>query len=392
MDNITWKRRVAARRRRRKNERLFLMFVLVVSLCGVFLYYSIYTKTPEYAMREVIAAYKSGDADTVRKHLDLNSITLKAYDDLTSDLFKYDEELTAGERSLFENFYVLIRRQMCKGAVEVLDNYIDKREWILPGDILKGRQLGVDYDLLLDRSLIRHTTLLEFEGVEYSGLDDATASFSAVEDYSQVPYVFKVTLKDLATESVNVGGSEFEVFGHKFKFPGFTFNMGGSDWKIVSVDNYRGYLDAVSPILRKNLAEYIDATSEIVTDYNYTFASAQNTFIYLQKSPSGIMTNSQRQDVAYYINNTIIPTLEARQRELDEIPVPQGAQFLAELRQKSTRTSVQAWAYYIKGITENSATNLDMAASLHKQELVCDQRIEEIVHNSAVTKNLPDIP
>ena len=41
---------------------------------------------------------------------------------------------------------------------------------------------------------------------------------------------------------------------------------------------------------------------------------------------------------------------------------------------------------------DNSAADLDKAASLHKQELVLDQRIEEIVHNSAIARNLPELP
>ena len=391
MDDYTWRMKLAARRRRRRRERLIALGVLLAIIFGAFLYFSVFTKTPEYAMREMVEAYKSGDAKTFRRHVDLNSVTLQAYDDLTSDLFKYDTQLTDRERSLFENFYVLIRRQMCNGAIKVINTYLDTGKWTLPGGILKGRQLGVDYDLLLDRSLIRHTAFIDLESVEHQG-DAATATFSIVEEYSQVPFELKVTLKDLANESFNIGSVDFELFGRQIKFPGFSFNLGGSDWKVVSVDNYKEYLDAVSPILKQNLADYIDATGEIVYRYNQSFAVNQDVFISIQKSPYGIMTTQQRAEASSYITDTIIPLLEDRQAELDKIPVPQGAQFLASLRQESTRVTIMAWQSYITGITENSAADLDKAASLHKQELVLDQRIEEIVHNSAVAKNLPELP
>ena len=391
MDDYTWRRRLSERRKRRERERLFVIFCFLMIFGGIFFYFFVYTKTPEYAMCEMVTAYKNDDAKTFRRHIDLNSITLKAYDDLTSDLFKYDTQLSDRERSLFENFYVLIRRQMCKGAVKVINTYLDTGEWTLPGEILKGRQLGVDYDILLDRSLIRHTSFLELEEVEIQD-EEATATFSIVEEYSQVPFVLKVTIKDLANDSFNIGGKEFEIFGRKFKFPGLSFNLGGSDWKIVSVDNYRGYLDTVSPILRQNLAEYIDNTAEIVSHYNGIFEEEQDVFITLQKSPSGIMTTNQRTEVADFIKNTVIPTLEERQDELNQVPIPQGAQFLASLRQESTRVTILAWRSYIKGITENSAADLDTAASLHKQEMIFDQRAEEIVHNSAVARKLPELP
>ncbi len=391
MDDYTWRKRLEARRRRRQQERLFILFMIVTVLTFTFLYFTVYTKTPEYAMRELVAAYKAGDAKTFRRHVDLNSVTLQAYDDLTSDLFKYDTQLSERERSLFENFYVLIQRQMCQGAVKVLNTYLDTQEWTLPGDILKGRQLGVDYDLLLDRSLIRHTSLIELEGVEHLGAE-ATATFSIVEDYTQMPFELRVTLRDADNESINVGAFEFEIFERTIKFPGFTFNLGGSDWKVVSVDNYREYLDAASPILRQNLAQYIDDTADIVYRYNRSFEEEQDIFITLQRSPYGIMTANQRTEASGYITDTIIPTLEARQAELDQIPIPQGAQFLAGLRQESTRITIMAWKFYIRGITENNAAALDTAASLHKQEMVFDQRVEEIIHNSAVARNLPELP
>lgn len=391
MDDYTWRKRLAARRRRRQQERLFVMFLFVTAITFTFLYFTVYTKTPEYAMREMVTAFKAGDAKTFRRHVDLNSVTLQAYDDLTSDLFKYDTQLSDRERSLFENFYVLIKRQMCNGAVKVINTYLDTHEWTLPGDILKGRQLGVDYDLLLDRSLIRHTSLIELEDLEHNG-EEATAIFSIVEDYTQSPFELRVTIRDAANESINVGAFEFELFEHKFKFPGLTFNLSGSDWKVVSVDNYREYLDTMSPILRQNLAQYIDDTAEIVNRYNLDFEEEQDIFITLQRSPYGIMTANQRSETSDYITGTIIPTLEARQAELDQVPIPQGAQFLANLRKESTRVTIMAWQSYIKGIMENSAAALDTAASLHKQEMVFDQRVEEIVHNSAIARNLPELP
>ena len=391
MDDYTWRKRLEQRRRRRKRERMFVMGIFLSAIFGVFLYFSVYIKTPEYAMREMVTAYRENDMQTFRRHLDLNSITARAYDDLTGDLFKYDTQLSDRERSLFENFYVLIRRQMTGGTVKVINTYLDTKEWTLPGEILKGRQLGIDFDLLLDRSLIRHTAFVGLESVEHHG-EKATASFKIVEEYTQSPFVLKVTLKDLANESYNVGGTDFEIFGHKINFPGFSFNLGGSDWKVVSVDNYKEYLDTVSPLLRKNLAWYIDATEEIVYRYNMTFEDEQNDFISMQKNSSGIMTDSQRANVASYIHNVIIPTLENRQTELNQIQIPQGAEFLSQLRKESTRVTIMAWRSYARGMTENSSTALDEAESLHKQELALDQRIEEIIHNSAVAKNVPELP
>lgn len=391
MDDYTWRKRLAARRRRRRLEGLFVAFLIFfVSGCVIW-YFTSYTKTPGYSIRAAIDALHDGDTEKFGERIDFSSVLTKAYDDLTSDLFKYDTALSDRDRSLFENFYVLIRPQMCKGAIEIINTRLETGKWTLPEDILKGRQLGIDFDLLLERSLIRHTTIVDVDNVEHLG-NKATADIKVVEDYSQTPFTLKVTLENFGNVGWQVGSFSFELFGTTWKFPGMSFSLGASEWKVISVDNYREYLDAVSPILKQGLATYIESTQEIVNRYNNIFAGQQSNFITMQRTANGVMSDAQKIRIADFINHTVIPTLESRQAELDAVFVPNGAQFLAELRKESTSVTILAWQYYANGLTENNTTFFDTAESLHKQELTLDRRIEEVVHSSAVAKIVPTAP
>ena len=382
---------MAARRRRRKIERGFVIFLLVMFVSSVIWYFVSYTKTPAYSMRETIQAFHENDVANYRNSLELPLITARAYDDLTVDLFKYDDQLSERERSLFENFYVLIRTQMCQGAIKVINKKFDSGEWTLPEEMLKGRQLGIDFDLLLERSLIRHTTIIDIDNVIHNG-NTATADVKVMEDYSQIPFTLKVTLQNFSNTSWQVGQKVFNIGGQSFTFPGMSFTLGKSDWRIVSINNYREYLDAVNPTLRKDLADYIDATAEIIERYNQAFLVEQNAFISMQVTTYGIMDDNQRWQISTYINQVIIPMRQYRQNELDSVPIPAGATYLANLRKESTAMTIAAWQAYAKGLIEDNSAAFDTAESLHKQELALDQRIEEIVHNSAVTRNLPDLP
>lgn len=390
MDDKTWKSRSERRRKRLRQERItFLIFVLIF-VSGVIWYVTSYTKTPNYAMNEAIISLHSDDKTTFKNHVDFESIALKGYDDLTVDLFKYDKQLSEHERSLFETFYVLIRSQMCQGAVKVINTQLDTGQWTLPEEMLKGRQLGIDFDLLLERSLIRHTSIVEVENVENLG-DSATADVKVIEDYTQTPFTLKVTLENFGG-GINIGGTTFDFFGQTFKIPGISFKFGDNAWKVVRVENYREYLDAVSPALKKDLENYIDATEEIVERYNEIFLNEQANFIDLQRTYNGIMSEDQRRQIADYINQTIIPNLSNRQDELNKIDVPKGAEYLANLRKESTAVTIQAWQFYASGLIEDNSAAFDTAESLHKQELALDQRIEELIHNSAVTRELPVLP
>ena len=390
MDDYTWKKKIAQRKAQRRMERVIVLLLVMFMMSGVIWYVTSYTKTPNYAIEEALVSLHSEDTTIFKSHVDFDSITHKAYDDLTSDLFKYDTQLSERERSLFENFYVLIRAQMCQGAVKVINTRLDTGQWTLPEEILKGRQLGIDFDLLLERSLIRHTSIVGVENILHKG-DTATADVNILEDYTQTPFTLKVTLEHFGN-GFNIGGKEFEIFGDTYRLPGLSFDIGGNNWRVLSVDNYREYLDAVSPTLQAELAAYIDATNDIVERYNEIFLDEQSNFIYLQRSSSGLIDDNRRGQIAEYINQVIIPSLSSRQEELNTIPVPKSAEYLSNLRKESTTVTIQAWQFYASGLLEDNIAAFDTAESLHKQELALDQRIEELIHNSAVAREVPRLP
>lgn len=392
MDDFTWRKRLEDRRKRRKRERLFVLFFIIAIIASFFLYIGVYTKTPDYAMKTVQEALKDNDSDTFGRYVDLISVTSKAYDDLTVDLFKYDTQLSDRERSLFENFYVLIRPQIAQGAADVIDYKIQKGIWTLPDGILQGRQLGVDFDLLLERSLIRHTTIVGTGKVEYTDVGKVIVDLNVIEDYTNKPFTLQLEVENVNGSGWSFGGFEFDLFEHSWKVGSVNLNLGTSEWRVVGIKNYREYLEMVAPILKQEIADYIDNTSEIVNRYNEAFRTQQNEFTYMQRTQNGVMNPQQRERIASYIENNVIPTLQNRQMELDEIAAPNGAIYLQKLRKESTTITVSAWSYYIKGLRENSAEAFDTAESLHKQELAIDQRIEEIVHNSAISRDRPDLP
>ena len=391
MDDYTWNSRVRARRRRRRRERLIFLLILILATSIGIWHYTSRTKTPVYAVNEIMTAINEGDLKTFSRRIDLISITKSAYDDLTGDMFKKDENLSTSERLLFENFYVLVRPQICAGAVKVINTKIETGNWTLPEEILKGRQLGIDFELLLERSLIRNTKIISVENIKHLG-DKATVDVNVVEETTNTPFTLKVTLENFSKVSWQMASSDFEFFGQNWNFPGLSFDLEDNAWKVASIDNYKEYLETVTPIIQSALDEYIDATAEIVSYYNYLFSIEQSNFIVMQKTSTGIRSYEQRAKISDYIQGTIIPTLESRQAELDQIEIPNGAMYLANLRNESTQVTIEAWKAYAQGLLDDDSVEFARAASIHKQELILDQRVEEVIKNSAVAKNLPDLP
>lgn len=365
MDDYTWHKKIQGRRRRRRRDLFLLVLACACALGTAFWYFRIYQRTPEYALKEAIAAAEAHDAARFQKYVNLPLLTSLAYDDLTVDLFAYDATLTESSKVKFEKFYILIKPQLALGTEETILRRITSGVWSLPTgtDILKGRQLGIDYERFLERSLLRGTSLVEVGSVRRDGTG-AVAEVKVREDYTNMPFTLDVAL-------------EQSKEGH---------------WQVAYIKNYRAYLDAVSPRQNRDIADYIAATKDIVAAYNTQFDACRERFAATTVTKDGKLTEGQTYALAAMLEDEVIPALKSRQQQLDAVPVPDGASYLAAQRRASTETTVSAWEHYIEGLRTGSPLEYAQAEALHKQEIAIDMRIEDIIRHTAISKDIPNIP
>ena len=365
MDDYTWQRRLRARRTQER-RRLSLVFLLVAALIGaVVWYFFFFIRTPEYALEQIQTALTERDGEKFNHYVNAELLSSRAYDDLTVDLFAYDSELTPKTRAMFEKFYIMIKPQLAQGLETAALNRITAGSWNLPEgtDILKGRQLGIDFERFLERSQVRNTTLVKVGKVEHNG-HSATADVEIMEEYTQTPFTLQLAMEQAED-------------GH---------------WQVAYIKNYKAYLDKIAPLQNKDIADYIAATKDIVSDSNERFEVFQARFKRLNSSKNGHLTKQQKINIAALIEDDIIPSLQSRQTQLDAVEVPAGAQYLARQRQQSTETSIKAWQHYIKGLREDSPAEFATAETLHKQELAIDLRVQDIIRHTAISKNIPNLP
>ncbi len=365
MDDYTWQKTLQHRRSNRRRQTLLLFLMLGAITASVVWYFGIYIRTPEYSLQQTMTAIKNGDTASLQQHVNLDLLASNAYDDLTVDLFAYDATLTPQTKVLFERFYVMIKPQITDGIKNTLLTRVTRGDWILPNglDILKGRQLGIDYERFLERSQIRNTTIIDTGAITHNGTT-AIAEIHVMEDYTQTPFTLEVVMEE----------SE----------EGY--------WQIAYLRNYKEYLNTIAPLQNKDIADYITATQEIVDNSNWEFQEQQKRFHNLTKTSTGILSEEQKAELRALLLDEVIPSLKKRQEKLDAIDIPPGASYLARLRQQSTETSIKTWQHFVKALRENRPVEFETAETLHKQQLEIDLRIEDIIKHTAVSKNIPNIP
>lgn len=359
--------RLQRRQQQQRQELLLIIAVATVLLGGLLWHSLIYSRTPDYAMKQILESLESRDSETFDRYVKLDAIMLVAFDDLTTTLFNYDEALTPETHRSFLDFYQRIKPQLAHGTAETIRRYVASGEWTLPSgqDLLKGRQLGIDYDRFLERSQLRNTEFVALDSVTVNvdKTDEAVAKVKIRDRYTDVYFALQVLL-------------ERQSDGH---------------WSVIALENYRDYLSVVTSIQIAAITAYIEATQPVVDEYNDRFLDQRTRFrnIVRQGRPLG---DSQIRQVKQLILGETIPDLKSRQEKLNSFDIRAGSQYLSSLRRQSTELSIAAWLHLIAGLEKEDYGELNLAETLHKQMLEVDLRIEDIINHSTVSQEMPAVP
>lgn len=356
------------RRRKKQRRELILIIAAFTILLGGWLWRSIvYARTPDYALKQISEALENRDLEKFDRYVKLDAITMVAYDDLTSTLFKYDHSLTPSTHKNFLDFYQHIKPQLAQGTAETIRRYVSSGEWTPPtgSDLLKGRQLGIDYDRFLERSQLRNTELISLESVTVNSnkTDEAVGKIKIRDKYTGTAFTMDVLL-------------ERQNDGH---------------WSVIALENYRDYLAAVTDKQIADITAYIEATQPVVDEYNERFIDQRARFrsIVRQGRP---MSSSQISQMKQLILGETVPDLKSRQEKLNSYNIRAGSQYLSSLRRQSTDLSIAAWVHLIAGLEKEDYNELNLAETLHKQMLEIDLRIEDIINHNTVSQEMPVVP
>ena len=352
------------RERKRKERLLFSSFFALVLGCAAW-YFLIFSPSPERTIEQLQKAVTRHDPALFAEQLDTEPICTALTADLTASLIDGDLSLSESDRKRCEKFYAVIQPQLLDGLKKSIHGYIQTGAWQPPesGDLLKGRGLAVDYERLLEHSKLRTTEIISFDKPQKQE-QLALCNVKVREKTTGIEATLQLNLQQ----------------------------QSNSHWRVVSIDGYRDYLEAVLVKQNKAVADYVAATVDTVQQSNGRLDVLQSRFKSITRRARGDFSEQSLNSLEALIYDEIIPCLKARQASLDAVPVPGGAEYLSELRRHSTELDIAAWTHYLKGLEEQSFAELNTAETLKEQVLETELRISDIITHRTVSQALPQLP
>lgn len=364
MDEFTWRVKVARRRKAHQRRLLLAVFIIMMTVAVLAGYLGYYIQRPGYAMQQAVTALEKHDMELFLRRVNIASVCDAGYDDLTYVLFSRDTSLKESERNESGKFYQDIKPSVSAGLVRSIEGAVRTGIWSEPGgvDELKGRQLGIDYEYLLECSHLRDTELLGIVEVVRDG-SSAVATIRVKDEGTGLEFLLQLRME-----------------------------RGEQGWQIVRVTNYRAYLEAVQGATSADVTRYIEATRPIVDRYNGVFRSMQNQFRGLTETVRSTYTTEYNNALISLLQDDMIPVLKKYQRELDAVEVPKGAQYLAAQRKAATEASIASYENFVRGLDSGLPEDFARAETLRKQALTYDLRVGDMIRRGAVSEEIPATP
>ena len=201
---------------------------VVVILAGLFWYFRVYTKTPEYALRSVESALDQHDEPQFLRYVRLDSILDSGYDDFMAGTMEAEFGHSRETSTALEDFSRMLKPAFIKMLRDALDTRLKTGEW----PSADAAQEGADAENILSRIGVRDLSLREIANL-------------TVDEEAQTALADVVTYQEEADSN-------------------FTFKISlapseEGDWQVVSIENLHEYAVFLGKSRRLRVEAYLEA-------------------------------------------------------------------------------------------------------------------------------------
>lgn len=276
--------------------------IAVIILGGLGFYYGYYVRTPEYSLNIIRESVKNHDVSTFEKHVDLDKLLDGAVDDIIEATMS--DQKDAGS-------------ELAKGFIEMMKPSLvsELKKQVL--ETVEGTEESSSSSSSSSGGNKKDEAAQDEAVEDQAGLKNA--------DFKEIAYVKKDGKK--ATVGLKVSHPSLD---EDYVLDLAMVQLEDGSWQVTRLTNLKDYVKAVQEKQKAELKQYIQDTKAIVDESNKKFKAALST----QKPEV-----EQAKDV--------LASNKERAAKIDEIPVPPGAQALAEKRKKSMELDNKAFQMFI---------------------------------------------
>lgn len=293
--------------------KLISIITLICIIATSAWYFVYYTKTPEYSLGLIKESVEKHDVAKFNKHVDLDSILSRGYDDLFSAMIESDKSMSSQGKNFLAGFAQMFKATFINGFKDNIKRYVETGSWEekqSQDDTSKNAQSNKSPDKI--SSSTSNLKKSDFKGIAYTKKDGKVATIG-----------LKLYDKDINKES---------VLDVKMR------ELDDGTWQVAELANLKEYILSIENEKNEQLRKYISDIQPIIDKSELKLDESNRKFDELAP------VIGKEAAMKQLINNEIIPNWNSRMEELIAIPTPAAAKELSELRIKVCQLRLQQFS------------------------------------------------
>ena len=301
--------------------------------------------SPEYAVKMLQESIHNHDQITFNSIVNIDRLLSNSFDSFVEGTIASDKEMPEEVKDHIVSFTQMLKGPMTESMKTAIKNYVTYGSFEDRSQDDKKLQGSQDSNMiavseLLDRTGLSKTTFREVDSVKMIKDND-----------KQAVALVKVYQQEIGREFI------FEVLLEK---------NNQDVWRVVSIRNFRSFVESVNKARHKQLDTYLSETNSIISRHDDTIRDAEQKYSKILSSGS-LGKDETREKLKALMTDVVKKDWEVRKQELFDIYVPQGAESLQNLRIKICDLSIESAELYAKWMNDKKAATVKEADDKRKQ-------------------------
>lgn len=333
------------------NKKLFILIILFICILAGSLawYFFYYIKTPEYSLNIIKESIEKHDIAKFKKHVDLDSSVSRGYDDIISAMIESDKNMTLEGKTFISGFAQFFKPAVVNALKDGIFHYVETGKWEEEKNGQDTKQ-NINSDKIAAQSGLKSSSC---KGIAYTNKDGKTAivGIKIFESVANKEFILDIKMRELDDGT----------------------------WQIAEVANLKNYILEIDKAKIEVLKKYLEDTQPIIDNHNKTIKDINSKLNIIDNSPN-IPDENKKAQVRNIIENELIKDWNARFEELNNIPVPNAAKELHDLRLKVCELRLQQFRKGLEWLdTQNPQTNKEIRTLL-EQANKTNQQVSNIIN------------
>lgn len=332
-----------------------LLGVLLV-FAGLFWYFRIYTKTPEYALRSIETALEQHDETLFLRHVRLDDVLNSGYDDFMMGTMDAEFGHSRESAAALEDFSKMLKPAFIKMLQDAVHTHLTTGAWpsVTPAED------GGDTENILSRIGVRDLEFREISNLTlHEDTQTAEADILVHQGEADTDFTFKILLKP----------SE------------------DGDWQVISIQNLHEYAGVLEQARRRRIAAYLEESNAIIERHDQTSAAAQLR-LYSALGAGALGSQATRDMARQIMEQEILADWQERKNELEAVSAPRSMQSLHQLRLKICDLHIAYAQGYAAWMTDKNAATIRAAENSLRQAEVLEVEAAFLVQRAKRSFNM----